>query len=50
MTKPLPDCIDCRCPTLRCPKCGGPPDNGHDRELPPNPYLCTKCVANVEEP
>ena len=27
----------------KCPKCGGPADNGHDRELPPNPYFCTKC-------
>lgn len=26
-----------------CPKCGGVADNGHDRELPPNPYLCSKC-------
>lgn len=29
----------------RCPKCGGPADNGHDREVPPNPYHCTKCMA-----
>jgi hypothetical protein len=29
-----------------CPQCGGHADNGHDRELPPNPYVCTKC----EEP
>jgi len=29
----------------KCPKCGGPADNGHDRELPPNPYFCTKCTA-----
>lgn len=29
----------------RCPKCGGPADNGHDREVPPNPYYCTKCMA-----
>lgn len=28
---------------FRCPECGGHADNGHDRELPPNPYLCTKC-------
>ncbi len=27
----------------KCPKCGGPADNGHDRCLPPNPYFCTKC-------
>ena len=29
----------------RCPKCNGPADNGHDREVPPNPYVCTKCMA-----
>jgi hypothetical protein len=28
----------------KCPQCGGPADNGHDRELPPNPYVCTKCM------
>lgn len=27
-----------------CPQCGGPADNGHDRELPPNPYHCTRCT------
>lgn len=27
----------------KCPKCGGPADNGHDRCYPPNPYYCTKC-------
>lgn len=27
-----------------CPQCGGPADNGHDRCLPPSPYLCTKCT------
>jgi hypothetical protein len=27
----------------KCPQCGGVADNGHDREMPPNPYLCTKC-------
>lgn len=26
-----------------CPKCGGPADNGHDREMPPNAYHCTRC-------
>jgi len=25
--------------------CGGPADNGHDREYPPNPYVCRLCVA-----
>ena len=32
----------------RCPKCNGPADNGHDREVPPNPYYCTKCMAEPE--
>lgn len=27
-----------------CPTCGGPADNGHDREYPPNTYCCTKCA------
>lgn len=27
----------------KCPKCGGPADNGHDRCLPPSPYYCSKC-------
>lgn len=27
-----------------CPRCLGPADNGHDREYPPNPYLCSKCA------
>jgi len=35
----------------RCPQCGGPADNGHDRSIPPNPYFCTKCMAEpVQEP
>ena len=33
-----------------CPKCGDPTDNGHDRELPPNPYVCTKCEQELELP
>lgn len=32
----------------RCPKCGGEADNGHDRCDPPNPYHCTKCMAQPE--
>ena len=28
-----------------CPQCNGPADNGHDRSIPPSPYLCTKCMA-----
>jgi len=31
--------------TTTCPDCGGPADNGQDRELPPNTYSCTKCEA-----
>ena len=27
----------------KCPACGGPADNGHDRCVPPSPYFCTKC-------
>lgn len=27
----------------KCPKCGGPADNGFDRCIPPSPYYCTKC-------
>ncbi|TSE32092.1 hypothetical protein [Tepidimonas charontis] len=30
----------------RCPNCGGPADNGHDREVPPNPYWCSKCSGS----
>ncbi len=32
----------------KCPQCGGHADNGHDRELPPNPYVCTKCEERDE--
>ena len=27
-----------------CPDCGGPADNGHDRCVPPSPYLCARCA------
>lgn len=27
----------------KCPNCGGPADNGHDRCIPPTPYFCGKC-------
>ena len=27
------------------PNCGGEADNGFDRDFPPSPYLCTKCMA-----
>lgn len=33
----------------RCPKCGGPADNGIDRCLPPSPYFCTKCTGEAGE-
>jgi len=29
----------------KCPRCGGPADNGFDRCDPPSPYHCTKCDA-----
>lgn len=37
-------------PPWRCPQCNGPADNGHDRSIPPNPYLCTKCMAEMPQP
>ena len=33
----------------KCPGCGGPADNGHDREMPPSPYYCTKCHEKLNE-
>jgi hypothetical protein len=33
-----------------CPQCNGPADNGHDRSIPPHPYLCTKCMAEMPQP
>ena len=36
---PTEDRID----PFTCPVCGEPTDNGHDREYPPNPYVCSKC-------
>ena len=33
----------------RCPRCGSAADNGHDRELPPNPYFCSRCMAQQTE-
>jgi len=27
----------------KCPKCGGPADNGHDRCVPPNALWCSCC-------
>jgi predicted RNA-binding Zn-ribbon protein involved in translation (DUF1610 family) len=32
-----------------CPVCGGEADNGHDREVPPNAYVCSKCTAKQED-
>jgi hypothetical protein len=34
---------------MRCPECGGPPDNGHDREDPPNVYACSRCEPEPTE-
>lgn len=31
---------------IQCPKCDGPTE--HDRELPPNPYVCEYCVLEAE--
>ena len=28
-----------------CPSCGGPPDNGNDREVPPAAYNCSRCQS-----
>lgn len=33
----------------KCPECGGPADNGHDRCVPPNPYVCAKCETTPEQ-
>ena len=33
----------------KCPECGGPADNGWDRDYPPSPYNCTKCEAKDGE-
>lgn len=40
-------CFYCK-PTIaqyldKCPNCGGPADNGHDRSHPPSPYYCKRC-------
>ena len=32
----------------KCPECGGPADNGHDRCYPPEPYYCTKCMEAMK--
>lgn len=37
-----PDCS-------KCPNCGGPADNGSSRDVPPEPYYCTKCAAAEAE-
>lgn len=34
----------------RCPECGGPADQGHDRCRPPTAYLCSKCDSPEKEP
>ena len=33
----------------KCPNCHGEADIGHDRCLPPNPYLCTKCAEEIND-
>lgn len=33
----------------RCPRCGGDADQGHDRCIPPNPYVCSKCQKKSED-
>ena len=33
----------------KCPKCGGPADNGHDHCIPPSPYYCTKCEIDPRD-
>lgn len=33
----------------KCPMCGGLADNGHDRELPPNVYACSKCHKKMSD-
>lgn len=32
----------------KCPHCGGPADNGHDRCSPPSAYMCSKCCAEED--
>jgi len=32
----------------KCPKCGGPADNGIDRCDPPSAYECTKCAERPD--
>ena len=31
----------------KCPRCGGPADNGHDRGYPPTAYICTRCEVDI---
>jgi len=36
--------------TDKCPRCGGPADNGFDRSWPePVPYHCTRCIEEAEK-
>jgi len=35
--------------TTKCPRCGGYADNEHDREYPPNVYVCSKCESPMTE-
>jgi len=45
-----PECEDEKPDLTKCPACGGIPDNGHDRECPPNPYICSKCKTAYQAP
>lgn len=47
--KRVGDRLDCTPDLTKCPRCGGPADNGHDRELPPNVYACSKCTDEISE-
>lgn len=32
----------------KCPECGGTADNGFSRDIPPVPYVCTKCEGKCK--
>ena len=33
---------------MKCPNCGGVADNGNDRCVPPNAYVCQRCVLESD--
>ena len=39
--KPDPD-------ITKCPRCGGPADQGYSRDVPPLPYECSKCAPEMK--